>query len=221
MLERDLVNNMNSYLNTRGVRYTNELRMGIGISDISLNLGAYYRLKQIDDYFLLAIQTFIHKNRAVTFDEIRKKFLLSVKQVKWYVFSLADLNLVKIKNHLVTSLKNIFSTNLGTLISIEVKLKDWKGACLQAQRYLWFSDYAYVAMPDGYIKNVDKKLFEESSIGLLSVSGKQLQEVIPAKRSESCDFIQKYLATSKIMGKYNNFTKKPLQRNVFSSYATT
>lgn len=216
MLEIDLVNSINHYLECSGIRYSNELRMGIGIPDISLNIGADYRLKPMGDFFLLSILTFVEKKQMVSFGEIRSEFLLTLERVKQYVFTLANLSLVKIKNQFVKAIKNIFSTKLGTTISIEAKLKDWKGACLQAQRYLYFSDYAYVALPDKYIKNVDVNLFLQSGIGLLSVEKEKIKEIIPAKQSDSCGFIQKYLVTSKIVAKYSNIEKKHLRKNVFT-----
>ncbi len=74
MLEIDIVNKINSYLERNGVRYSNELRMGVGITDISLNIGANYRLKPISDYFLLSILTFVERKHVVSFDEIKKSF---------------------------------------------------------------------------------------------------------------------------------------------------
>jgi hypothetical protein len=217
MLEVDIVNSINSYLECNGIRYSNELRMGIGIPDISLNIGANCRLKPIDNYFLLSILKFIDKKRVVSFDDIKKEFLLTMGRVKQYVFTLADMSFVKIKKQLVKVIKHIFSTKLGTTISIEAKLKDWKGACLQAQRYLCFSDYAYVAMPNAYIRNVDTNIFEQSGIGLLSVFGKKIDEIIPAKRSDSCEFTQKYLITSKIVEKYIFTEKKHLRKTIFTA----
>lgn len=218
MLEIELVSNINSYLDNKGISYSNEIRMGIGIPDIALNIGANYRLKPIGDYFLLSILTFVEKRHIASFDEIKKEFLLTLEKVKHYVFALANLSLVRVKNQLVKAIKNIFSTKLGTTISIEAKLKDWKCACLQAQRYLCFSDYAYVAMPDSYIKNVDTTIFTQSGIGLLSVEGNQMKEIISAKKSGSCEFIQKYLITSKIIQKYNEIKRKHLRNNIFTPY---
>lgn len=218
MLEIELVNSINSYLEGKGVRYSNELRMGIGIPDISFNIGANHKLKPMSDYFHLSILKFIEKKRSVSFTEIKNEFLLTIERVKIYVLSLEGMNLVKVKNQIVKAIKNIFSSKLGTTISIEAKLKDWKGACLQAQRYLLFSDYAYVAMPEAYIKNIDLDIFTQSGIGLLAVAIKNVEEIIPARRSESCEFIQKYLATSKIVERYSNIEKKHLRNNIFTPY---
>jgi len=221
MLEADLVNNINHYLEMKGIRYSNELRMGIGISDITLNFGANRRLKPLDDYFLVSILAYVNKKRKVTFFDIQEMFLLGLEKVKQYVFTLANLGLVVIKNTLVKIVKNIFSVNLGTTISIEAKLKDWKGACLQAQRYLCFSDYSYVALPSETIKNVDLSIFQESGIGLLSIKGKNIEEILPAKESVSCDYILKYISTSKVIEKNVDVEKRHLRANVFTPYILT
>ena len=220
MLEHELVNDINQYLESHGVRYSNELRMGIGIPDISFNIGANYRLKPINDYFLLSILSFVENKKQTTFIEIKNAFRLSLKQVKQRISKLANMSLVRIKNQLIIAVKSIFTTNLGTTTSVEAKLKDWKGACLQAQRYLLFSDYSYVAMPAAYIKNIDLMLFRDCEIGLLSVDGKKLTEIVPAQKSDQCNFIQKYLITSKILERYETINKRRLRNTIFTSYAS-
>lgn len=202
----------------KGILYSNELRMGIGIPDITVNLGANRRLKPLDDYFMLSILAYINEMKKVTIYQIQETFTLGIEKVKQYVFTLANLCLVEIKKTIVTILKNIFTVNLGTTISIEAKLKDWKGACLQAQRYLCFSDYSYVALPSETIRNVDHNLFQAAGIGLLSVNRTKIHEVIPASKSSSCDFILKYISTSKVIEKNTETVKKHLRPNIFSAY---
>lgn len=218
MLEADLVNDINYYLQNKGILYSNELRMGIGIPDITLNFGANRKLKPLDDYFLVSILAYINEKKKVTFSEIQETFLLGIDKIKHYVLTLANLSLVEIKKTIIRILKNIFSVKLGTTISIEAKLKDWKGACLQAQRYLCFSDYSYVALPVETVKNVDTILFQNAGIGLLSVDGKKMDEIVPAQKSSSCEFILKYIGTSKIIERNINTDKKHLRPNVFTPY---
>lgn len=216
MLEVDLVNNINHYLEMKGIRFSNELRMGIGIPDITLNLGANYRLKPIDDYFLITILAFVNEKRIVTFSQIQDKFLMGLEKVKQYVSTLVNLHLVEIKNALIKIVKNIFSVDLGVTISIEAKLRDWKGAFLQAQRYLCFSDYSYVALPSEIIKNVDSNVFLESGIGLLSIQGENIEVVLHARKSTNCNHTLKYICTSKVIEKNLNFEKRHIRPNVFS-----
>jgi hypothetical protein len=216
MLEIEIVNNINTYLECKGIHFSNELRMGVGIPDISLNIGATRYLKPMDDYFLLSILEFVNKKHCTSFHEIKNEFLITLDKVKQYVVILAKMSFVKVKNDIVRAIKNIFSAKLGTTISIEAKLKDWRGACLQAQRYLCFSDYAYIAMPSNYIKNIEQKLFVESGIGILSVEGNKVEEILSARKSDSCEFTLKYLITSKIIEKSVEMGKKHLRKNIFT-----
>lgn len=56
------------------------------------------------------------------------------------------------------------------VVSFELKLKDWRGALVQAFRYRSFSDYSYVVLPEETAEKayyyVD--LFEKYGIGLIS-----------------------------------------------------
>lgn len=57
------------------------------------------------------------------------------------------------------------------IITIEVKLKNWKRALQQAYKYRSFSDIAFICMDEKNIKpaleNID--MFKRSNIGLLSI----------------------------------------------------
>lgn len=58
------------------------------------------------------------------------------------------------------------------IITIEVKLKNWKRALQQAYKYRSFSDIAFICMDEKNIKpalaNMD--MFKKSNIGLISIS---------------------------------------------------
>jgi hypothetical protein len=217
MLEIQIVNNINQYLKNNGIPFSNETRMGIGIPDISCNIGTPYHLTLIDDYFLLSILEFVNKKHFTSLHEIKNEFLMTIKKVKHYVIELANMSFVKLKNDIVEAIINIFSTKLGTVISIEAKIRDWKNAYLQAQRYLCFSDYSYIAMPSIYIKNIEKDSFIKSGIGIISVEDGKVEEVLPARKSDLCEFTLKYLITSKIMKNNTELKKSMIKSNIFSS----
>ena len=42
------------------------------------------------------------------------------------------------------------------IIAIEAKLSDWKNGFYQALRYRYFANQSYLAIKNGYIKNIDK-----------------------------------------------------------------
>ncbi len=58
------------------------------------------------------------------------------------------------------------------LISVELKLSDWKGALVQARSHQMFSDAAYVAFDQANASRFDraKQKYEQLGIGLLAVS---------------------------------------------------
>lgn len=70
MLEAKVVNSMNEYLRCHGICYANEIRMGIGIPDISFNLGGNRRIKCVDDYYLLSVWDYVYEKKKVTLKEI-------------------------------------------------------------------------------------------------------------------------------------------------------
>ena len=218
MLESDLVENINNYLKRKGVRFTNEIRMGIGIPDISFNLGANIRMTPVDNYFLISIFSFINERQQASFSEIKEAFQFSSEKVRKYVFELANLCLVEVKNKVIKIIKNIFNYKLGVTFSIEAKLKDWKEAFIQAQRYQYFSDYSYAALPKDRIKNIDFNLYAKSGIGVLAIDGKTVDEVLPPIKSSKCNNIQKYICTSKVIENSFKIKKRQLKSNIFTSY---
>lgn len=220
MLESEIVNNMNKYLLKSGVCYANEIRMGTGIPDISFNLGANKKIKYIDDYFLFSILDFVTGKNETTIQEIGKEFLFTIDKVKKYVSQLANMSLVSVKNEIVRAIKNIFESRLGITIAVEAKIKDWKNGIVQAERYLSFSDYSYLALHEKYIKNVDIEQIENTGIGLLSIQNDCIEEIIPAVKSINCDYCLKYIHTSLIIRKYSNITEKYIRKkkNIFSRF---
>ena len=220
MLEADIVKSMNNYLLRHGICYANEIRMGIGIPDISFNLGGNRRIKYIDDYYTFSVWDYIYEKKKVTFKEIGDKFLFSIEKVKKYVLKLVGMNLVTIKNELVKVINNMKSARLGITIAIEAKLTDWKNGLLQAQRYLLFSDYSYLALPEDNIKLVDFDLLKQSGVGLLAIKDGQLNEIVPAQKSKECEYYLKYMHTSILFDKYKKENSKYIRKknNIFSKY---
>lgn len=57
------------------------------------------------------------------------------------------------------------------LVCIELKVRDWKKAILQASICQLCTPEVYVALPYGLARKVDEHPFSEMGIGLLSVDG--------------------------------------------------
>lgn len=220
MLEAKVVNSMNEYLRCHGICYANEIRMGIGIPDISFNLGGNRRIKCVDDYYLLSVWDYVYEKKKVTLKEIGEKFLFSLEKVKKYVFQLAGMSLVSIKNEIVKVINSIRNARLGVTIAVEAKISDWKNGLLQAQRYLLFSDYSYLALPENNIKLVNLEILKETGIGLLSIAERDVNEIVPARKSQECEYYLKYMHTSVLFDRYKRENSEYIRKkdNIFSKY---
>ena len=83
------------------------------------------------------------------------------------------------KNHIEVIKKVDLATK--NLVAIEAKLYDWKAGIEQAFRYKDYATKVYVALDSNNIEKVDKEIFKENNIGLLSVSEDEVKEIIRCK----------------------------------------
>lgn len=199
MLEFELVDQIAKYLNKYQIRYAKEIHMGIGVPDVSMNIGASKSMAIISDYYLLSIVEYVKSNKNVTTDKIAEYFSFDKSKVFNYINQLQNERVVALKNDNISIRRKIFGLDLGTTISIEAKLKDWKSGILQAERYLMFSDYSYLALPKDKVRNVNLEYLNKSGIGLLSVDAANIEEVIKPTLSTECEYKQKYMLTSSIV----------------------
>lgn len=210
MLENEVVNEITKYLIKKNIRYKTEVRMGIGVPDIAINIGARKNLCILKDYCLLSICECIKSFGGITAEDLQIQTQINDKRLQNYLNELIERDIVRFSNNKFTLSKKIFSLDLGKVISIEVKLKDWKNGLLQARRYLLFSDYSYLALPEMKIKNVDLDSIKRYGIGLLSVKNDGgLEEVVSPQKSFECDYKQKYIISSHIL---EDFAGKPSSR---------
>lgn len=200
MLECELVEKLTKYLDRYKLRYAKEIRMGVGLPDVSINIGASKSMDQITDYYQLILCEYLTANKSVYLKKLLDDVSLNKIKVMGLLNDLETKKIVKIKNEKVYLNKKIFGRNLGVNISIEAKIKDWKSGLIQAERYLTFSDYSYLVMPEEKVKNVDMLELERLGLGLLSISGNgELKEVYAPRKSEFSEYKQKYLLTSNIL----------------------
>ncbi len=203
MLECELVEKLTKYLDRYKLRYAKEIRMGVGLPDVSINIGASKSMDKITDYYQLILCEYLTVNKSVYLKKLLDDVSLDKIKVMGLLNDLESKNIVKIKNEKVYLNKKIFGRDLGVTISIEAKIKDWKSGLIQAERYLTFSDYSYLVMPEEKVKNVDVLEVERLGLGLLSISRDgELKEVYTPRKSQFSEYKQKYLLTSNIL---NNF----------------
>lgn len=202
MKEKDLVNILNDYIESKKIIYANEIRMGIGIPDIMICSEMLKKESLITDYYALKIYDYINKKKVDNIEEITKKVSMSKKNICKYIYELKEKNILEFEKDKIEVLKNLDLQDIGTNISIEVKLKDWKNGILQAKRYLRFSDYSYLAILEQYQKNIDLDELKNSGIGLIVV-GDKIKQVIKPKKSKQCDKYFKYISISSLLNKRN------------------
>ena len=202
MKEKDLVNILNDYIESKKIIYGNEIRMGIGIPDIMICSEMLKKESLITDYYALKIYDYINKKKVDNIEEITKKVSMSKKNICKYIYELKEKNILEFEKDKIEVLKDLDLQDIGTNISIEVKLKDWKNGILQAKRYLRFSDYSYLAILEQYQKNIDLDELKNSGIGLIVV-GDKIKQVIKPKKSKQCDKYFKYISISSLLNKRN------------------
>lgn len=156
-------------------------RVGAGMPDI---LFASYDPKIIglsnQEICQTQIIALIRALNGAKFEKILFHFNYSEKNLQYLLNELLDTKILEYWNdqfYLSSDWKNI----IPMIISIEVKVHDWKRAISQAKRNLLFSNKSYIALPlktAHRIKN--NQIFINKEIGLLSVDGDVvIEEVSP------------------------------------------
>lgn len=84
------------------------------------------------------------------------------------------------------------------IVAIEAKLERWRQALAQAQTYLRFADYSYVALPSDVATRVvknDLASLECSPIGLLTLTPSGVEELVAPTRGQEHDWQREYVAS--------------------------
>lgn len=104
----------------------------------------------------------------------------------------------KKKEYIIFDEVKLFSRNIdivakrrNDVITVELKLHDWKKAINQACLNQRVSDYSFVALPEPMWNRIDRRIYTlsfEQGIGLLSVDGVARQIMRPerSKRIQPC-----------------------------------
>ncbi len=129
---------------------------------------------------------------------ILKSKSLSINQARDFVIMQEVEGLVGRPDILLKSKKN------KKIITIELKLKNWKRALAQAYKYKSFSDISYVCMDEFNINTVLKHLdmFKKYNIGLITISKNKKVNIIfkpDATKPYAKDLYEKAIL------KFNNF----------------
>jgi hypothetical protein len=111
-----------------------------------------------------------------------------------------------------------FSRRTGLTVAVELKLHKWRRALEQALLYQLCADFVFIAMPDCSVARIDKDLLSTKGVGIIGVSERGCQLVLPARQSvEVRDHYKRhYVELLKELNKW----KMQSQRSSFESAAT-
>lgn len=208
MLELELVQQIEKYFNRYQIRCAKEVHMGIGVPDLSINIGASKSIPLLYDYYILILIEFLINHNSISINVLMQLFPFDKQKILSYLNQLKKDKIIYQRGNKIYIQRKVFGLNLGKTISIEAKIKDWRNGILQAERYLMFSDYSYLALPKEKIKNVDLDYIKQKGIGLMSVDISGINEVIQPVRSVECEYKQKYILTSYIIKNSLNLNKR-------------
>lgn len=184
--EKELVEKLVLDLQDRfDTRYiVKELRGGNNIADVAYTTDIHRNNIVFDEYFN-AYYYFngIYNHKRINFDDVRISDEKASKKFYHFLRELEELGYVKIDGNYITSIKKVDAVT-NNFIAIEAKISDWRAGLEQALRYKQYANEVYVAISSEYVSKVDKKLFKEMNIGLMSVSKEKLKISLRAKKQQ-------------------------------------
>ncbi len=169
-----------------------ELNTGIGIADIVFSEEINKRDYYFDNFEILfhTLNLLNRKNKKIPEELFFKNF--SKKQRYNIIDKYIAMELIENKGANFFYVKNKLEPSITKFYAIEAKLKDWKGGFYQAMRYKNFAQKSYLALSSDFIHRVDKELFIENNIGLISVSHEETKIIINPRKRKPKDKIAFY-----------------------------
>ena len=84
---------------------------------------------------------------------------------------------------LLTKRIDVVGFGRSRLVAVELKIRNWQRALVQASMYQLCADEAYVALPQALCMRLGSQPFQQLGIGLLAVDG-TTKLFLPARRSQ-------------------------------------
>ena len=201
--EKELVDTLVEYLRKKyKIQYiTRELQSGNNIADVvySDKLDREYILfdNYINSYYYVKK---IYNKHKIGLNNLEIENKKNNKEFKQFLRELEKQGYIKVQNNKIEVVKKV---DLATknLVAIEAKLFDWKAGIEQATRYKEYSNKVYVAIEENEIKKINKNIFKEKNIGLMSVSKEGVKEIIKPKKEKIERLDVQYYMTDKFLQK--------------------
>lgn len=181
-LVEKLVHDLQEKYNTQYI--VRELRAGKNIADVVYAKDINRENIVFDEYFNAYYYfNVIYNKKKVNINEAGISDSKTTKKFYHFLRELEELGYVKIDGNYITSVKKIDAVT-PNFIAVEAKLSDWKAGLEQAIRYKQYANKVYVAISSEFADKVDKDLFREMNIGLMSVSEGKLRIPVKAKKEK-------------------------------------
>jgi len=208
--ERDLVEIVADYFRRKGYAVVTEVFEGIGRADlVALKLNPHEVRQRIDHGIIklpvkkvLKILNILEKhNEGVELKKIAADFTVSDGYIRRIVSEINPLFVKKERkgNKVIVKKLRSYRPVADEVISIELKLANWRSGLIQAHMYLLSSHKTYLAIYSRNIRYIPPEVIEWTSkkgIGILSVSKTHgVREVIPAKNAGPKSKTSYYLLT--------------------------
>ena len=74
MLELELVQQIEKYFNRYQIRCAKEVHMGIGVPDLSINIGASKSIPLLYDYYILILIEFLINHNSISINVLMQQF---------------------------------------------------------------------------------------------------------------------------------------------------
>ncbi len=189
-----------------------EIGSGYGIADLVLvkNRAEFNRfLNKRQGRYLQSndqIKIFMYlrrKRKGVSFKRIYNDHYISKIKLKYKILKhLIEIEAITFENGLYYRNPefNLFSIDCE---AIEGKLSNWNAGLFQAIRYKRFARKSFVAIDERYLHRIDKEVFQEQNIGLISVGSKMKIQYIPIKEIP-LDPVMRYRISENIIKKIYN-----------------
>ncbi len=178
----------------KSVKCIREFNSGNGISDLTLGVlndtQPEIAIKNYAEMYYL-ITFFSKLGEKIFVDDLLSMQNLNRRTLISLVQKLAQSNFI-IEKEDYCIVKKLYRPAFKNIISVEAKLKKWRDGFYQAMRYKCFSHKSYLAVPDGYVKNVDTSLLVENNIGLISVVNDGVKIIIEPHSEKPSDLVSYY-----------------------------
>lgn len=147
----------------------------LGVADIVLGTYRPYLSKKnlrgtVNKNWIFPLTT-LQLNEIIHLEDFQEKFGLTKSAATLRLNEYCDANFIKKIQKDTYSVIQEYEYIADNVVAVEAKLKNWKRALFQAQRYKKFSDYSFVLLDEHYsssaISNIN--IFKDSNIGLITM----------------------------------------------------